>query len=960
MLMLSICMSAQTQRSDSYVPFSQNREKDIFLDGMWKFHLYKDAAPEGFHLQDYDDSQWSEIEVPGCWDALGLVRPRYVSPEKVEGIYRTSFDVPSSWKDEHVFIRFDGVLRGYEFWINGQYAGRWESAYNSCQFDITGLVRTGENLLAVRVYTEYKGTGFDSNDDWGQVGINRSVSIFPVSNLHLADLSVTTAELTEDSATVKVDALLDAFEKNSSKRENVEILIHDPNGAEIYSWKDRCSHDSIAINKSIHISRPYLWTAETPFLYTLSVKTGKKSREIVRFGIREVKVVKEKLLINGRPVKLRGVNHHDTDPFAGKVISRESLLHDMKMMKEANINFIRCSHYPKSPEFYSLCDSLGFYVMDEVPFGFGEEHLNDPAYLETLVDRAHATVIRDRNHPSVIIWSIGNENHLTDIAKKTGIFVKELDPTRPICYPMIHNYFLSLDFNLPDFVDIYAPHYPTVHTLRYYAAAADRPVILTEYCHTLGQSLEQHDELWEIIEENDNLAGGAIWEWSDQGMVDNNAEFPGRFRYSQDLWLKDSTRIVMAGDAGTDGLVYAERTPLSNYYEVRKNYAQAKILTSSLTGIRGMNRLTLEIANRYDFIDLKDAVRIGWSLYDGRTFLTGGEIVPACPPGNTARETVEVTLHDDPAQRCYIMKVNVTDSEGLSLGDYSIPVLSQDGKIARSILSMGEGETEKASEETRELFPEYVDSDIMLRVGRKRGLAERIRAKDAVKHYLIKPEWGSSTTDDAAFSQDVTYRNSEFSAKGQIRYEVLAGGAIRISASVKPEGGNVLLLEGGAALKLTKGLDRFQWLGQGPFASYPGKSAANSFGCHSAGTGDLYFEGNRMGTDAILCSDSNGKGILFICEGCSVNLEETDQGVIVTFNDIVSGLCGKLRKTAFPIYSEDVEEISVSVTMIPFDCNSCPEETASYFEDPSRIVAENPFITQYDTFVLPLEEILGN
>lgn len=951
-ILLLICssISAQIIRSDDGVPFSQNRSDEIFIDGMWKFLLCHDEIPAGFQEEGYNDSGWDEIPVPGCWDALGLIKPRYTSPEDVQGLYRTSFNIPESWKKEHVFIRFDGVLRGYEFWINGEYAGKWESAYNSRQFDITPYIRQGENLLAVRVYKNYKGTGFDSNDDWGQIGIHRSVSVFSVPDFHLCEMNITTENVSQESADVKINATLATFGLIKSRRNGVNIKITDPSGKTVFSWKDRFETDSISIIKEIRLQHPDLWTAETPSLYTLELTADSGENERIRFGIREVSIHKEQLMINGRPIKLRGVNHHDTEPFDGKRISRESLLRDMEMMKEANINFIRCSHYPKSPEFYDLCDSLGFYVMDEVPFGFGDEHLDNPEYQEILLNRAHATVMRDRNHPSVIIWSIGNENPLTEIAKETGRFVKKIDPTRPICYPMIHNYFLSLDFKIPEFIDIYAPHYPTVPTLEYYAASAERPVILTEYCHTLGQSLEQHDQLWDIIEANSNLAGGAVWEWSDQGMVDRTALYPGKFRYTQDVWTKDSTCIIMNGNSGTDGLVYAERTPLSNYYEVRRNYAQARLLTESLTGHAGENVFTLEIENRYDFIDLDDAVSFSWQLYDGRTQASQGEFKISCPAREIRPINICTKLDDDPAFRCYTIKIQARDKSGRCIGDYSIPIRSTDGLIAQEILSGAKNDT----------CTELADHEIMLRVGRKKGLAEKIQARNSVGNYLIRPVWGEKTTLKDTVIQYVSYNNPEFAGRGAIRYYKQEKGGLHIEASVTPEGDNRLLLEAGFTFLLDKDIRYFQWIGNGPYATYPGKSSANSYGCHSMAAGDLYFEGNRMGIDALLCTDINGKGILFICNDGMINLEETDSGVTVSFNDEVSGICGKLRKTAFPIYSEDIESIDISVTMCAFDLDSCTETVRNLFSDPSSIIINNPFMTQYDTFLLSMDEILGN
>ena len=959
-LLLLICCSAigQTLRPESGIPFFNDRSEHILLDGTWRFNLYQQGEdiPQDFNAAEFNDEGWMDIQVPGCWDALGLVKPKYVAPKQMEGLYRTLFNIPSEWKGSHVFLRFDGVLRGYEVWINGQYAGKWESAYNSCQFDITPFISTGENLLAMRVYTEYKGTGFDSNDDWGQVGINRSVSVFPVPDFHISGLRVNTTEVSEASAKVSIDMSLASFSGKGKKRVPVSIDVLDPSGKQVYGFNEKFIPDSICMNQDFVLENPQLWTAETPDLYTLTIKIGNEVAESMKFGVREVTVRKEKLLLNGKPIKLRGVNHHDSDPYHGKVISRESLIKDMEMMKEANMNFIRCSHYPKTPEFYELCDSMGFYVMDEIPFGFGEEHLKDPDYLEVLINRAHATIIRDWNHPSVIIWSVGNENELTDICKKTGQFVKDMDPYRPICYPMIHNYFLSIDFDIPKFVDIFAPHYPTVATLRYYAEASKRPVILTEYCHTLGQSLEQHDELWEIIESNDNLAGGAIWEWADQGMVNFEGRYPGKFGYTEDLWKKDSTCIIMSGNAGTDGLLYADRTPLSNYYEVKKNYAQAKLLTDSLTGRKGENQFTLSFLNRYDFVDLAGTVSFEWALLDGTRQLSGGEFSLSCRPSETCSYAMAASLPECPSKRCYIMKVNVIDKDGRNIGNYSLPVMTPEGESMRFISALTDAAAVKDG--NIDGISKHTASDLMLRAGRKKGLSERIKAKNSLNRYLLTPDWKEAGEVGQTVTRKVEYSNSEFSAQGEIGFTQLENGGIRVEASVRPEKKDILLLEGGYALLLDKNIRYFQWIGNGPYSSYPGKASANSFGIHSMEAGDLYFEGNRMGIDAMICMDRDGKGLMFISEGCSMNLEETDKGVVVSLNSIVAGYCGKLRETAFPVNAEDVESIDMTFTVLPFEYGKCPDIDFTMFKTAKEINAENPYLTMYDTYLMPMDSIV--
>ena len=470
------------------------------LNGEWAFKYIDGtdwSAYSGFQAASYDVSSWDRIAVPGCWDAIGYLPAKYAHPEDVTGLYKTTFEVPTEWKGKQVFINFDGVLRAYELWINGKRVGNWELANNSSQFEISKYVKKGTNDLALRVYTRYKGYEFDGNDDWGQVGIHRDVTIFSVPKAHIKDYRINTTVAEDYSAEVNIDFDLSSVAPGM-----------------VIKGEIRCPHNGLkdsfeykASGKTVHhvwkVAKPHLWTAETPALYTVNFSVWQSGKEVEtfsrKFGIRQIRIDGNRLLLNNKLFKLRGVTTHATDPKNGKVISEELNLKDMKMMKEANVNFIRTSHYPREPRFYDLCDSLGFYVMDEVPFGYGDEHLRDSSYQDNLILRAQATVVRDKNHPCVLIWSIGNENDLTEICQVTGKYVQKLDPTRPICYPMIGSYFNRFNFELPDFLDIFAPHYPSSKTLKSYAQKSYKPLIATEYCHTLGQSLEEHHEMWEVM-----------------------------------------------------------------------------------------------------------------------------------------------------------------------------------------------------------------------------------------------------------------------------------------------------------------------------------------------------------------------------------------------------------------------------------------------------------------------------
>ena len=363
----------------------------ISLNGEWQLKVIKGITNDT--TVPVTDPSWGTIPVPGCWETYGFCQPQYNYPDSLTGYYRTSFVVPRQWKGQRIIIRFDGVLYGYDLWINDKKVGSWHSAYNTALFDITDYLnkKKDRQQLAMRVVSKHRGSDFDCNDDWAPNGIFRDVTLMAVPHTHLKDLTIHT----RNSGEVNVETSI----ANPTKTTIVRHEIIDRNGKVVGTDK---------------VDHPHLWTAETPYLYTLRTTLLQKGQVLQtfehRFGFREVTVEGNILKLNGSPIKLRGVTCHATDPKTVKVISEDLTKRDMQLMKEASVNYIRTSHYPREPRFYELADSLGFYVIDEVPFGFGDKNLSDKSFYPVLQQRAQATIRRDKNHAAVIIWSIGNEN----------------------------------------------------------------------------------------------------------------------------------------------------------------------------------------------------------------------------------------------------------------------------------------------------------------------------------------------------------------------------------------------------------------------------------------------------------------------------------------------------------------------------------------------------------------------
>ena len=876
------------------------------LNGEWSLKVVEGIDKNETTVPEADET-WGRIPVPGCWEGLrvgdgtsgmayGFSRPSYDKALPLTGYYRTSFSVPDTWRGQRIAIRLDGVLYGYDLWVNGKAVGSWRSAYNTALFDITDYLRKGATQeLAMRVVTQFPGSDFDYNDDWAPCGIFRDVTLMAVPKTHLADLTITT----KNTGEVSVETIV------TGKGAVVKHEILDAQGRLVGTGK---------------VENPHLWTAETPYLYTLRTTLFEKGKALQKFehkfGFRELTIDGNVLKLNGQPVKLRGVTCHSTDPRTVKVISDELTLHDMKLMKEASVNYIRTSHYPREPRFYELADSLGFYVIDEVPFGYGDKNLSKPEFYPVLQQRAQATIRRDKNHPCVLIWSLGNENPLTDICIRLGDYVKtQLDGSRPYCYPQVGSYFRRFfegkdAKGFPSAAPLYTPHYPTTGQIAGFYQHRDRPVIFTEYCHTLGVSFEDHDRQWEIIERTPGIAGGSVWEWVDQGMP-FHAQRKDRYGYEERVFTSSDGGFEMNGNKGADGLLYADRTPLPNYFELQHNYARA---FARLTGCDD-DTVTLQLHNRFDFLDLKDNVTFRWALSADRDTIARGAFSPSCAPHDSIRYSLALPVSPAPS-RLSLLHLSITDAQGNTFLRQNFLLNKPHWEWAGTV-----GATA------------LIQEGPLLRVGRKPTMAEQLKLKDQRIEQYLQP------LDNPYVKADVTTRQTD--------------GATEVSYTLTPDTTSTVLTELGVAFLLDSRFDRVQWVGQGPFASYPGRCRANRYGLWAKQMDDLYFEGNRMGIDAALISGADGAGLLVAGENMNLNFEQTDRGIVLTVNAAVSGQGPKFARTAFPVISKNVGTVKGSFRLYRIEAADMPETARRLFTAPRDVPAPfRPFLTQYDTYLM--------
>jgi beta-galactosidase len=706
----------------SYYPIDQRPEFAMSLNGTWKFKLSPvDAA--AFAKPDFDDTAWKPIQVPGNWELQGFEDPTYgVKIPDTEGFYRRTFVVPETWQGRPVFLRFESVSFGFEFWVNGKHVGGLDSAFNRSEFDITNLIEFGRPVsLAVRATRRSKGWDFDAHDDWSLSGIQRDVVLFSLPDVHLKDYTITTT--LQDSGKQATVAFKGFIENSSGKAGNatLDIKVLNPQGKSVGSLTKAVTLNGASaaeVAGDIPIQDPQLWNSESPTLYTLNLDLVTEGQHVhlvtQRVGLREITIDNGVFKLNGKPIKFHGVNHHDLQPDTGRSMTREQYVKDLEMMKAANINAIRMAHYPPQKMFLDLCDQYGMYVLDEVPFGdfgSGKAHLDDDSYEDNLFLRARATVGRDKNQTCVMLWTVGNECPYTPLIVRTAGLVKELDPSRPRC--LAHptdKYF----FPLPPELSVVDIHYlqpaapnrgsskpttkPVLEDL-FKRPDVTAPVMMSEFAHAQGTGLEDLKHSWEVIESSDRFMGGCVWMFQDQGLyrtvtpdsypglpkvVDSPPVVIGKI--NAQTWVAADRAIDTGAAAGKDGIVEADRFPKSSYFAVRKIFSPVFVPIESLPVRAGRQTLSIPVENRYDFTDLS-AISGTWELHvDGHKTVSGPVSLHAAPRTKTTFE-VTVDLPDQTTSHDLFLRLSFVDKGNHAIVENAIRLLPSSAEMANPFKS---------------------------------------------------------------------------------------------------------------------------------------------------------------------------------------------------------------------------------------------------------------------------------
>lgn len=653
----------------------------LSLDGEWDFQWVMgiNGRPENFAAPEFDSSGWDKIAVPSVWQLKGYGKPYYLAhsypppvcakkgrvPEidrsrNETGYYRRTFTLPASFAGREVFLCFGAVKSAFYVYVNGQQAGFSKGSMTPAEFNVTQYLHAGENVVAAEVLRFSDATYLEDQDMWFLSGIYRSVFLTAEPKTYLLDIFVrTTPDESYENWHVEADVLLRS-ELPDTRRVEVELLLRGADGADVQRLSCPAALAAYSSRKAVlsaDVSRPLQWSAEQPNLYRLAVVLKEPGGRVLeakslRFGFRSVEIRGEQLLVNGRPVLLCGINRHDFDPEGGYTVPPERLREDVRLIKQANLNAVRTSHYPDDPLFYDLCDECGIYVMDEADLeshGVRKQGIpgEDPLWADAAVDRVTRMVQRDRNHPCIILWSLGNEAGFGKNFVQMKRKALALDPTRPIHYEgdpgtgvsdVISRMYPSLEdvgkmgrrekVSVPlgrwisnfDTADN-KPVAPELYT--------GRPVLLCEYCSAMENSLGGLRDYAELFEKYQNLAGGFLWSFCDMALRRVSPDGEERWLYGGDFgeYLSDGYLCL-------SGIVAADRTPHPSYYEVKKVFQRIRVTPVDV------GKGIIRIENRYTFQDLSGFTMM-WQLSEnGKVVEQHEQEPPALAPGKAA----EVTL----------------------------------------------------------------------------------------------------------------------------------------------------------------------------------------------------------------------------------------------------------------------------------------------------------------------------
>lgn len=880
-----------SKRMDNLVEHREESDRMQLLNGTWKFQYFNSIydIQDSFFEKNYDTENFDEIQVPSVWQMAGYdthqytnIRypfpfdPPYVLQDIPCGAYVHNFEYSRDEKASKAFLNFEGVDSCFYVWINGSYIGYSQVSHMTSEFDVTDVLQDGTNTVAMLVMKWCDGSYLEDQDKFRMSGIFRDVYILKRPKQAISDYHIKT-RIEDMLAKVEI-------EMKFYSPLNVKISIEDRNGAVVALGS--IAEEGTAV---LEIASPELWNTENPYLYKLILET---ENEVIvdHIALRKIEIKDQVIYLNGQKIKFRGVNRHDSDPVTGFTINPEQITTDLTLMKQHNFNAIRSSHYPNAPFFYEMCDKYGFMVIDEAdieahgPFmiyrkedtdynrfkRWNEKIADDPAWEEAIVDRVKLMVERDKNRFCIVMWSMGNESAYGCNFEKALEWTKNFDPDRITQYESARyrNYDETYDYSN---LDVYSRMYPALSEIQEYLDKdGSKPFLLVEYCHSMGNGPGDFEDYFQMIQDNDKMCGGFVWEWCDHAIAHGTAE-NGKTIYA---YGGDHGEEIHDGNFCMDGLVYPDRTVHTGLLEYKNVYRPARVISYD----KESGELVLH--NYMDFDDLKDYVKISYELTQDGLVISKGKL-PEVSAAPHSEGKINLKINVPESGKCYLKfiyhlkkELPLLDEDHI-LGFDEIEVSQKDAKC-----QLAEKWVEKTVTDS-ELQVSEDDTQIHIK-GREfaytidRRTALFTEMKFAGREYLnhpmelniwraptdndmyIKSEWKKAHYDKAytrAYTTEVvqgkhgvkiTSHASVVAETVQkildvtITWKIEAAGKIDADIAVTKDDEFPDLPRFGVRMFLDKKLSAARYFGMGPQESYCDKHQAASHGLYQANVDDLH------------------------------------------------------------------------------------------------------------------------
>lgn len=911
-----------SSRDAALINNKEQNDNFLLLNGLWKFDWQKSPKdkPKDFQTINFNDKNWSQIPVPGNWETEGFGYPIYLderfpftttwpdAPKDYNpiGSYRKPFNLPKAWKNKQVFLHVGAAKSSLDVWLNGEKVGFSQGSKTPAEFDVTKYIKHDENLLAFQIRRWTDASYLESQDMLRISGIERDVYLYATPKQHIFDFHAKpTLNKSFTQGTLTVDVTLKNYDYNKANQQ-VEVQLLDPRSnmkilLSKHSKIKISAQGTIELSLAGTLNQPALWSAETPNLYTLLVNLKDSKGKIIEsvrddIGFRHLEVVNSQLTINGKAITIRGVDRHETDPQHGHVVTKASMEKDIKLMKQFNINAVRSSHYPNNPYWYDLTDKYGLYVIDEAnieshPLAIDEKTQlgNEMSWLAAHLDRTQRMFERDKNHPSIIIWSLGNEAGKGKVFENTYQWLKDNDNSRLVQYEPAEE---------EHYTDVFAPMYPSIERLVEYAESdPSRPAIMIEYAHAMGNSVGNLKDYWQAIEKYDVLQGGFIWDWVDQSLEYTNENGVKYWAYGKDF----HPDLPSDGNFLNNGLMTADRQPHPHAFEVKKVYQAIRFT------VQNINKGRYLIENRYDFINLSQ-FDLHWKIEaDGELFAQGQQSLPSIKPSKKAAITLSLPQLPSSDNKEYFITLSavirapqglLSTGHELAFEQFKLPVKLVSKKTPSTTAKMV-----IKQDSTSSLIINSDDTQVIF--NKKTGWLTQYTHKN--NHLLKAPLkanfWRAPTDNDlgngmqnwaaiwqaasdnliltsfktkkvpSGFKIITHHTTNDFKGDYQVEYVINDNGQIHVQNNLTIEPGQTLanLPRLGMQLTMPGEFQQLSWFGRGPHENYADRNTAAQISLYKSLVKDQIHhyvrpQENANKTDVrwLALKNSQGEGLLAV------------------------------------------------------------------------------------------------